>query len=185
MAWGRPLETKDERERREGRQRGNTLLSALKKTLIVFVTSSKSSRSLCHLLCEHDRMKFNEFSIAHNATHQSLSSLIPNTNLVVIGTCRESLDRESVVQEREKFVCELAREHHKPVALFANEDDEVVQDHLAWARGMRPLVIVPVHNGHFGEGFMDCFPIGTQFLERGDAPAFLEQTVIELLKRAK
>ena len=152
---------------------------------IVFVTSDDDSRGFCHALCDQEALRLTEVRITHGAGDEALVELIPKARLVVIATCRESVDKDSAAQKRERHASELARSGGVPVALLASQSHEAAQDHLALVRMKMPLVICPVHQGSFGQGFMDCFPLRTQFVERGDSPAHLEQIARELLKRSR
>jgi|GEM_PF-3556114 len=156
---------------------------APKDPAIVFFTSDDKTRFFCHKVSDHPHLRQQVIRVAHNATKDDAAQLVENTSVVVIATCRASLDKDSPAQTREKLLIELARSHKVPIVILAGENHEACQDHLAVVRGAYPLVIVPVHNGHFGEGFMECFPPRTQFVERGDTDAHVEQIARELLKR--
>lgn len=152
---------------------------------IVFFTSDDVARFFCHNLCDHVNMKAKVVRVAHNATKEETEEIIEKTALIVIATCRQSLDIDSLAQNREKLIVELARARNIPIVILAGENHEACQNHLALVRGASPLVIVPVHGGHFGEGFMECFPPRTQFVERGDSEAHIAQITRELLKRSR
>jgi hypothetical protein len=150
----------------------------------VFVTSDDLSRSFCHQLCGDVRLAFADVRIAHNQSEEVLGELIPRARVVIIATCRASLDKDSAAQLREKFVADLALKHGVRVAILAGKNHEAAQDHLAAVRATAPLVIVPGENGYFGEGFTEHFPLPTQFVERGDSPEHLERIADEVCKRA-
>ncbi len=149
---------------------------------IVFVTSDEQSRSFCHALCEQPLLLRRPIRIAHNSNESVLHELIAHAKLVVIATCRESLNKDSASQEQERRVAKLVQTSGISVALLSQHDQEAVQDHLAWARGAKPLVITPLQHG-LAEGFRDCFPIGTQFLERGEGLQFADHIARELCAR--
>ena len=186
--WGSFQETESEREERQRRNGvgfGNHTPAETRKPQIVFITNDGESRAFCHKLCEHESLRFVDVRITHEAGIDAIASLVASTRLVVIATCRASLDKGSDAQEREKLAISIAQKHDIPVAILAGENHEAVQDYLAGVRGKMPLVIVPVNNGYFGEGFMECFPLRTQFVERGDTPTHIEQIARELLNRLR
>lgn len=156
-----------------------------RKTLMVFVTSEQNARSACHRLCEHESLRFCETHVAYNPTPENLERLIEHTKLVIIATSRSSVDKDSSAQKLERRAAETARRHGKKIAIFSQENHEAVQAHLDIARATQPLVIVPVSGRSFGEGFMDSFPMHTQFVERGESPAHIDQIVKELLNRSR
>ena len=151
---------------------------------IVFFTSSEAAREYCKKLCSDIRLAFGSTRIAHDADDNLIQELVSRARLVIIVTCRESLDNGSPAQRREQIVSEIAIKRGVRIAILANENHEAVQDHLGFARGTMPLVIVNVNNNHFGGGFMDSFPMRTQFVERGETPEHIEQIAEELRKRA-
>lgn len=155
-----------------------------RRDLMLFVTSDERARAFCETITAHPALMMKDTKISHHADHESLTELVGAARLLVIATCRESLDKGSAAQEREKHVAAKALELSVPVVILSGENHEAVQDHLAIVRGRKPLVIVPPYKGHFGEGFTDCFPIGTEFLERSEAPDSLETIARKLLTRA-
>lgn len=156
-----------------------------RKTRMVFVTSEQNARSACHRLCEHESIRFCETHVAHNPTAENLERLIEHTRLVIIATSRASIDKDSGAQQLERQASDIARRHGVKIAIFSQENHEAVQAHLDTARATQPLVIVPVNGGSFGEGFIDSFPMRTQFVERGETPAHLDQIAKELLNRSR
>lgn len=138
-----------------------------KQPMIVFATSDDISRSFAHKVSEEASLVRLPIRIVHRGTAAEFESLIPGARLIVIATCRESLNKDSVSQEQEKLVGQIAVRHRKKIILLCGDDQEAVQHHLGLARSLTKLVITPLRHG-ISEGYRDSFPMASGFVGRLD-----------------
>jgi len=174
MGWGT---TEHFQKRKKGVGFGSYQPPAeTRRPQVVFITTADHARTYFHKVAEA-ALTFKDVRIVHSDEESTLDEATLREHLegvavVVIGTCkRQSIAKDSYSQRIEALAASIARANGSHIVLYSERVHEPVQRHLEEARKSAAVIVVVEDRVTANEsGFLELFPMSTQFVQGGEKP---------------